>query len=93
MEFRRTHFLKTHPASFVPVALGVKTAEFRKNDRNFAVLDKLILAEWIAVDGGFTGRQVHALVTHVLEGGQFGVPEGYCMLSIVKEFTVFYPGE
>jgi hypothetical protein len=80
------HELKTWPQSFDPTWRGEKRAEFRVADRQFDTGDILILREWVPGRGGgegaYTGRAIEALVTHVLRGPDFGIPEGYAMLSI-----------
>lgn len=40
------HDLKTAPEHFAAILSGLKTAELRKDDRNFAVGDTLLLREW-----------------------------------------------
>ncbi|HRN53352.1 MAG TPA: DUF3850 domain-containing protein, partial [Gemmatimonadaceae bacterium] len=62
----------------------VKRFEFRRDDRGYKVGDVLHLAEFDpAKEGGdYTGRVVLRRVTYKLPGGTFGVPEGFCVLSI-----------
>jgi len=81
------HELKTEPDVFEATWAGRKTAEYRRNDRNFGVGDQLILKEW-SREGGYTGREVAAVISHVLEGPRFGVPTGYAMLSFTSRRTV-----
>jgi len=80
------HALKTWPAFYEDVALGTKSFEVRRNDRNFAVNDVLLLHEWQPDqkgDGGrFTGRLVAARVTYVLRGPILGIAEGWCVMGI-----------
>ncbi len=80
-----THKLKTLPESFNPIVLGQKVADFRKDDRNFNVGDILRLREW-SKETSYTNRVVEVEVTHILRGPDFGVPEGFVMMS-------FKPGE
>lgn len=78
------HNLKTWPEVFQPLLDGRKTAEFRKDDRTykFEVDDALEFREWDPESESFTGRKTSRLVTHVLRGPAFGVPEGYVVLSL-----------
>ena len=76
------HELKAWPESFEPVWAGVKHAEFRKDDRGFKAGDVLLLKEWIPGKCEYTGRELHAVVTHAMAGPSFAVPEGFAMLSI-----------
>lgn len=77
-----THELKTWPDAFEAIWDGRKKAEFRKNDRDFAVGDILVLMEWDPETGISSGRQVRARVTDMRAGPRFGIPEGYAMLSL-----------
>lgn len=76
-----THELKTWPDAFEAVWRGDKTAEFRRDDRGFAVGDSLWLREWVPSEARYTGRKVVAIITHIAGSGRFGIPDGYCMLS------------
>jgi hypothetical protein len=76
------HELKTWPKEFHAVVDGVKTAEFRWDDRGFAVGDTLLLCEWDTKTDKYTGRQECVVVTHLVFGNKFGIPSGYVMMSI-----------
>lgn len=76
------HELKTWPEFFEEVFMGRKTFEVRKNDRNFQLHDTLILKEYNNDEQKYTGRQLARTVIYILNGGQFGVEEGYCVISI-----------
>ena len=76
------HNLKTWPSEFVAVEKGVKRAEFRKDDRGFAVDDTLLLCEWDPLTNSFTGNQLLVFVKHLVRGPSFGIPDGYVMMSI-----------
>jgi len=83
------HELKCWPIPFAAVSSGAKTFEFRKNDRNFRMGDTLLLREWIPSacrnrDGEYTGGQLRFRVTYLLAGPSFGVPTGYCVMSIAE---------
>ena len=84
----RIHELKIWPEFFEAVAAGVKTAEFRQNDRGFEVGDKLHLREWSQPSNEYSGREKFATVTHIVHGGRFGLPAGYCVMSIVLDSPV-----
>lgn len=87
----QTHRLKTWPEFFAAVLSGAKTAEIRKADRDYQVGDTLILAEWDNDAQEYTGREVVKLITHRLDGGQFGLEYGYCMLSLGELPVVTIP--
>lgn len=72
-----THELKILTEHFIPVLDGLKRAELRKNDRNFAAGDKLVLMEW---DGDYTGDRCERIITHVADVGAY-LP-GYVLLSM-----------
>jgi hypothetical protein len=75
------HGLKTWPEPFQAVWDGRKTFEFRKNDRGFKEGDRLSLQEWDPETEGYTGRNISARINYLLSAG-FGLPEGYCIMSI-----------
>lgn len=79
----KLHFLKTWPDAFVAIVAGLKTAEFRKDDRGYEVGHRLILQEWDPeTAAGYTGRDFGPLeITDIRRGGRFGIPEGFAMLS------------
>lgn len=90
LDLVRCHPLKTDPDPFEAVFCGKKTAEFRKNDRDFHVGDELDLRE-ILDTGKLTGRTVIAHVTHVQNG--YGIPNGYVMLSLKVRRLYFSPND
>lgn len=92
-----THVLKTWPAPFAAVLDGTKRHEIRKADRPFAVGDVLELREWDpeimgrglrggshfeGTTRGYTGRSLTVRVTYITRGGEWGVPDGLCVMSI-----------
>ena len=81
-EFNMEHELKTWNSVFGAITEGLKTAEFRKNDRNFKVDDILLLREYLPDKKEYTGREIRTRVTHCVYGGMFGIPKGYCLMSI-----------
>lgn len=78
------HELKTWPEPFKAAAGGRKTFEWRKDDRNYAEGDTLVLREWDHAKGIYTGREYTRRVGYVLRGPEFGVPEGWAVLSLVR---------
>lgn len=78
------HELKTWSEPFEAMWDGRKVCEFRKDDRTprYEVGDRLFLKEWDHEMDGYMGRTIDAKVTDVRRGGQFGIPEGYAMLSV-----------
>lgn len=90
MERVDAHSIKSQLGPFQEVWDGIKTFEWRENDRNYAVGDFLLLNEWNSESvlgedsefcGRFTGRIILAKVTSMLEE-EFGVTKGYCVMSI-----------
>lgn len=59
------HELKTFPEYFLPMNLGNKTFEVRKNDRDFKIGDILQLREW---DGKkYTGKYTYREITYTFD--------------------------
>lgn len=78
----RQHELKTWPEHWREVAAGRKTFELRLNDRDFQVGDELILREYQPVSRRYTGNVCVRKVTHILQGGQFGLGADHVCMSI-----------
>lgn len=74
------HDLKIELKYFESVINGIKTFELHKNDRNFQVNDLLRLREF--PNGEYTGRVIEKSITYILQGGCYGLEEGYVILSI-----------
>ena len=78
-----THELKCYPIPFQAVVEGLKTFEWRRNDRDFCCGDLLELREY---EQGYvyqyTGRKITVKVIYVIYGPDFGIPQGYCIMSI-----------
>lgn len=84
----RTHCLKTWPSELEAIHDGRKRFEWRKDDRDFVVGDKLSLEEWEPTTNCYScvawPSQPHfvvVVVTYILRG-QFGVPPGFVVLGI-----------
>ena len=82
------HSLKSWPIVFQQVLDGVKTDEFRENDRDYKTGDTLELLEWDYTAEAFTGRACRVDVTCITYGPAFGIPEGFCVMSILNPSTV-----
>ena len=78
------HVLKSWPDSFRDVSSGAKCFEWRKNDRQFQASDTLLLREWSPPINVYTGHVLEVRVTFIQKGGQFGIPEDYCILGIER---------
>ena len=77
-----THELKILPEFFVPVLVGYKTFEIRKNDRDYQYGDILVLNEWDV--NGYTGRSITKRVNYIYHGdGSYGLKTGYCILGLI----------
>lgn len=80
----RTHRVKTHESLYEAIMLQAKKAEFRKNDRNYRHGDTLVMT-FVDDDGRVPdGKEERPefLVSHVVYGPDWGIPDGYCMMSI-----------
>ncbi len=73
--------LKILPEYYDAVDKGLKTWEYRFNDRNYAEDDILILREW--KDGKYTGRRLTVKVTYILNDFS-ALPDGWVIMSIKK---------
>lgn len=76
------HDLKCWPEFFAAVRDGLKPFEVRKNDRDFRVGDTLRLWEYDPQLDMHTGMFFHRSVTYALNGGQFGVEDGFVVLGL-----------
>lgn len=73
------HFLKCDSEPFGQLWSGRKRCEVRKDDRDYKIGDELRLNErW---GDHSTGRQIHAVVTHIQRG--YGLPDNLVVMSIV----------
>jgi ParB family chromosome partitioning protein len=80
-----THNLKCWPRPFQALHDGVKTFEWRLNDRDYEVGDILHLCEWdpeSGEQGNYTNRELKVVVTYILRGGKFGMPKKYVVMSV-----------
>lgn len=75
----KVHYLKTHPPFFRNVISGNKPFEIRKNDRDYAVGDVLILQEYL--EGHYSGHEYTVIVTY-LTNFPDGLREGFVCMGI-----------
>ena len=80
----KTHFLKTWPEPYWRTYHGFKLFEFRKNDRDFQLLDYLVLQEYDPKTETYSGHETKYIVLYILKEG-FGLPDGYCIMSLKKD--------
>lgn len=78
------HELKCWPPYFDDVRTGRKPFEVRRQDRSFIVGDVLLLREWEPVAEEFSGRSHRCRVSYVLDGGEFGIEDGFCVMGIER---------
>jgi hypothetical protein len=84
------HELKTWARYWEAVADGRKTFEVRKNDRAFQTGDILILYKtdelgryiYESREIGAERFKLRKRITYLLQGGQFGIEPGYCVLGL-----------
>lgn len=75
------HQLKVWPQFLDKVISGEKPFEVRKMDRNYQVGDLLLLVEWHPMEQRYGRRRCTVQITYILEGGQFGIEQGYGVLG------------
>lgn len=76
----RIHVLKCDAEPFMATIGFQKSFEYRKNDRGFCEGDYLELV------CGAIRCLFH--VDYIMYGGQYGIPEGYCVMSISRAGSV-----
>lgn len=59
------HHLKSWPQFFNPIREGVRTHELRRNDRDFAVGDLLVLHEFDPTTQRYTGQKCEVRITSI----------------------------
>ncbi len=84
----KKHDLKILPKHFAAVVRGEKKAEFRINDRNFAVGDLLCLRMYgecpeFMHPAAFANAHTWVRITHITDLAEWA--PGYVMLSIERE--------
>ena len=75
------HKLKMWPKFYGAQMAGAKQFEVRKADRDFQLGDLLRLEEWDPETEAYTGEQLLRRISYRIDGGQFGIEQGYCVLG------------
>lgn len=83
------HELKIKPMYYEAVVNGEKRFEIRKDDRNFKVGDLIRLQEF---ENDYTGRESLYEIIFKIDGGDYGLEIGYCILSIKPYRSETYLG-
>lgn len=78
------HQLKCWPEQLKAINDGSKPYEVRKLDRDYQVGHVLLLTEWHPIEQAYGPLRVSVIITHILQGGQFGIEPGYGVLGIKK---------
>lgn len=76
-----THDLKSVPEVFQHAMNGTKTHEFRRNDRDFALGDIIVLNEYEPEMDDYSGAYVRAVISNITYGPDFGIPDQHCVFS------------
>lgn len=76
-----THDIKTWMPYFQDILDGKKPFEFRKNDRNYLLGDTVIHNEYDPDKKEATGRIIHADISYIIYGPDFGIPDGFCVFA------------
>jgi len=89
----KTHRLKCWLQYYKDICSGKKTFEYRKNDRNYKVGDKVVLCEYDYAKSEYTGAEISFFIDYIIYGtndDKIGIPFGYCIFS-VPNFDVLEP--
>jgi hypothetical protein len=78
----KIHDLKIWPEPFAAIVRGDKHHEFRKDDRGFEVGDVLELRSWNPETSSYGLGFIAMRVTYISRGPSFGIPDGYCVMSV-----------
>jgi hypothetical protein len=82
-EQKIAHEFKAHPSVFYQCRDGLKTFEFRKDDRSGYEVGQTIRLRCYAPETGYSDDPpVDRRITNILRPGEFGLQEGYCILSL-----------
>jgi len=76
----KTHILKCWHQYFEQIIRGEKTFETRYDDRDYKKGDLLVLREYNALDGTYSGRETHMRVGYIWR--DFGMLPGWVVMGI-----------
>ncbi|MFX1481128.1 MAG: DUF3850 domain-containing protein [Promethearchaeota archaeon] len=79
----KIHELKVWPECFDLLLEGKKTFEIRKNDREFALGDLLVLKEYDSPTKSYTGREVRFYIIYMLANSSF-MKDGFVIMSLER---------
>lgn len=65
--YKKPHELKIAPKYFADIWRGFKRFEFRLNDRDYMLGDRLLLREWIEKENRYTGAFLFVEVNYILD--------------------------
>lgn len=82
-----THHLKCWKDSFQATKAGKKGHEYRQDDRDYQVGDRIILEEWDEKTEDYTDETLEKIITYITRGPDFGVLEGFCVMTVVDPFN------
>lgn len=80
----KVHEIKVWPEYFDVIETGRKNFEVRKNDRDYKEGHVVLLHEYDNKKGEYSGKILAFEIGYVLQGGQFGIPDNYCVFSLVE---------
>lgn len=86
-----THTVRSWSYLFQEMKAGRKTHDLRKNDREYAVGDRLLLQEYNQAYGTYTGESLLMDITYITGRSTVPcavstavLPDDYCILSVTK---------
>lgn len=80
--------VKTILQYFLPAWNGNKPFELRQDDRDYKVGDLLVQLEYSPESTRYSGRLTVGEITYKLNGGLYGLEEGYCILGIPEYMAI-----
>ncbi|AWN47205.1 hypothetical protein DK419_13485 [Methylobacterium terrae] len=84
-EIKIDHEFKSHPNVFWPAARGEKTFEFRKDDRGGYHVGQTVRLRCYDRGEYVETPPLDRRITNILRPGEFGLQDGYCILSLAPQ--------